>query len=152
MIGPAASRTGFHRTIGGLRGLRSTRTRLQRLIHHGDLNFRCDIAHPLAGPSTMVIHRAAVPHAHLEHTGNTPARMEQVRMCVSVSGPHNLPVIVRLHGLNAIGPFEMLPAERFPMLEVKDRTVAPHSPKRMGWLLDTRGRATRRIPLDPPRP
>ncbi|MEE1807139.1 hypothetical protein [Streptomyces sp. BE133] len=46
----------------------------------------------------------------------------------------------------------MLLAERFPTLEVKDRTVALHSPKRMGWLLDTQGRATRRIPLAPPRP
>ncbi|GGT09195.1 hypothetical protein GCM10010207_04810 [Streptomyces atratus] len=64
----------------------------------------------------------------------------------------NLLVVVRLRGLNAIGPFEMLPAERFPMPEVKDRTVAPHSPKRMGRLLDTQGRATRRVPFDLPRP
>ncbi|MGW1652727.1 hypothetical protein [Streptomyces atratus] len=46
----------------------------------------------------------------------------------------------------------MLPAERFPMPEVKDRTVALHSPKRMGRLLDTQGRATRRVPFDLPRP
>ncbi|MFF2959359.1 Lrp/AsnC family transcriptional regulator [Streptomyces sp. NPDC057963] len=129
----------------------TARRRLQRLIHHGDVSFRCDIAHPLAGLPAMVIYRAAVPHAHLAHTGNALARMEQVRMCVSVSGPHNLLVVVWLHGLNAIGPFETLLAERFPALEVKDRTVALHSPKRMGWLLDTRGRAIRRVPLDVPR-
>ncbi|MFJ5832803.1 Lrp/AsnC family transcriptional regulator [Streptomyces sp. NPDC093089] len=128
----------------------TARRRLQRMIRDGDISLRCDLAHPLAGLSTMVIYRTSVPHALLERTGNALARLEQVRMCVSVSGPYNLLVLVWLHGLGAVDPFEALLAERFPGLVVQDRTVALHTPKRMGWLLDEQGRATGRVPLGPP--
>ncbi|WP_405858927.1 Lrp/AsnC family transcriptional regulator [Streptomyces sp. NBC_00090] len=128
----------------------TARRRLQRMIRDGDITLRCDLAHPLAGLSTMVVYRTSVPHALLEQTGNALARLEQVRMCVSVSGPYNLLVLVWLHGLGAVDPFEALLAERFPALEVQDRTVALHSPKRMGWLLDEQGRAAGRVPLGLP--
>ncbi|WP_344333139.1 hypothetical protein [Kitasatospora putterlickiae] len=60
--------------------------------------------------------------------------------------------MVWLHGLHAVDPFEAVLAERFPLLEVRDRTVVLRSPKRMGWLLDDAGRATRRVPLALPPP
>lgn len=138
--------------LGALTGMseHSARRRLQRLMRDGDITLRCDLAHPLAGLSTMVIYRTSVPHALLEQTGNALARFEQVRMCVSVSGPYNLLVLVWLHGLDAVDPFEALLADRFPALEVQDRTVSLHSPKRMAWLLDEHGRATGRVPLGLP--
>ncbi|MFE6914066.1 Lrp/AsnC family transcriptional regulator [Streptomyces rubiginosohelvolus] len=128
----------------------AARRRVQRLIRDGRTTLRCDLAHPLAGLSTMVLYRGHVPHTHAEATGNALARMEEVRLCVSVSGPHNLLVMVWLHGLHAVDPFEALLAERFPHLTVGDRTVALRSPKRMGWLLDDVGRATGRVPLGLP--
>ncbi|AJF69002.1 Lrp/AsnC family transcriptional regulator [Streptomyces vietnamensis] len=130
----------------------TARRRVQRMIREGDITIRCDLAHPLAGLSTMVLYRVTVPHSQVEATGNALARMEEVRLCVSVSGPDNLLVMVWLHGLHAIDPFEAVLAERFPLLEVKDRTIGLHSPKRMGWLLDASGRATRRVPLALPQP
>ncbi|MFF0477753.1 Lrp/AsnC family transcriptional regulator [Streptomyces sp. NPDC004284] len=130
----------------------TARRRVRRMIREGDITIRCDLANPLAGLSTMVLYRVTVPHAQVEATGNALARMEEVRLCVSVSGPHNLLVMVWLHGLHAVDPFEAVLAERFPPLEIKDRTVVLHSPKRMGWLLDEAGRATRRVPLALPRP
>ncbi|MFF5924050.1 Lrp/AsnC family transcriptional regulator [Streptomyces flavochromogenes] len=138
--------------LGALTGMseHTARRRLQRMIREGDITLRCDLAHPMAGLSTMVVYRTSVPHALLEQTGNALARLEQVRMCVSVSGPYNLLVLVWLHGLGAVDPFEALLAERFPALEVRDRTVALHSPKRMSWLLDEHGRATGRVPLGLP--
>ncbi|MFE6066430.1 Lrp/AsnC family transcriptional regulator [Streptomyces sp. NPDC056525] len=138
--------------LGALTGMseHTARRRLQRMIRDGDITLRCDLAHPMAGLSTMVVYRTSVPHALLEQTGNALARLEQVRMCVSVSGPYNLLVLVWLHGLGAVDPFEALLAERFPALEVRDRTVALHSPKRMSWLLDEHGRATGRVPLGLP--
>ncbi|WP_328941915.1 Lrp/AsnC family transcriptional regulator [Streptomyces sp. NBC_00250] len=138
--------------LGVLTGMseHTARRRLQRMIRDGDITLRCDLAHPMAGLSTMVVYRTSVPHALLEQTGNALARLEQVRMCVSVSGPYNLLVLVWLHGLGAVDPFEALLAERFPALEVRDRTVALHSPKRMSWLLDEHGRATGRVPLGLP--
>lgn len=130
----------------------TARRRLHRLLRDREITLRCDLAHPLAGYRAVALYHAAVPHPHLEHTGATLARMEQVRLCVSVSGPHNLLVMVWIHDLNGISAFETLLADRFPHLEVKDRTITLHCPKRMGWLLDPLGRATGHIPLALPGP
>ncbi|MEU9998364.1 Lrp/AsnC family transcriptional regulator [Streptomyces sp. NPDC050848] len=129
----------------------TARRRLQRMIRDGDITFRCDLAHPLAGLSTVVLYRAAVPHTHLAATGNALARMDEVRLAVSVSGSDNLLVMVWLRGLHAIDPFEAQLAERFPNLTISDRTVFLHSRKRMGRLLDTTGRATGLVPFSLPR-
>ncbi|MFE6955763.1 Lrp/AsnC family transcriptional regulator [Streptomyces sp. NPDC057696] len=128
----------------------TARRRLQRMIRDRDVTFRCDLAHPLAGLSTVVLYRTAVPHTHLEGTGNALARMEEVRLAVSVSGSDNLLVMVWLRGLHAIDPFEAQLADRFPNLKVSDRTVFLHSRKRMGRLLDATGRATGLVPFSLP--
>ncbi|MFI6942461.1 Lrp/AsnC family transcriptional regulator [Streptomyces sp. NPDC050418] len=126
------------------------RRRVQKMLREGDVTLRCDFAHPLAGLGTTVIYRASVPHSLLGRTGAELARLGQVRLSVSVTGPHNLLVQVLLHGLPAIDPFEAQLAAAFPALEVKDRTVVLHTPKRMGWLLGADGRAVGRVPLAPP--
>ncbi|MFD4259043.1 Lrp/AsnC family transcriptional regulator [Streptomyces sp. NPDC058534] len=125
----------------------TARRRVRRMLRDRELTLRCDFAHPLAGYRAVALYRATVPHPHLEHTGATLARMEQVRLAVSVSGPHNLLVMVWVHDLNGINSFEALLADRLPHLEVKDRTITLHTPKRMGWLLDPLGRAIGHIPL-----
>ncbi|MEU2236095.1 Lrp/AsnC family transcriptional regulator [Streptomyces vietnamensis] len=127
-----------------------TRRRVQRMLRDGDIALRCDFAHPLVGLRTMVVYRMSVPHALLAQTGHALARLGQVRMCASVTGPHNLLLQVLLHGLPAVDPFEAQLADSFPELEIKDRTVALCARKRMGWLLDTDGRAVGRVPLAPP--
>ncbi|MFF8024504.1 Lrp/AsnC family transcriptional regulator [Streptomyces sp. NPDC007896] len=131
-------------------GRHTAHRRLQRMLRGGEITLRCDLARPLAGLPTAMIYRASVPHSPREATGNALARMKQVRSCVSVSGPHNLTVIVWLHGLAAVDPFEALLADRFPDLEVRDRTAVLHSVKHMDRLLDLQGRATGRVPFAPP--
>lgn len=125
----------------------AARRRLQRMTRDGDVTFRCDMAHPLAGLSTVVLFRTAVPHAQLTTTGTALARMEEVRLATSVSGTDNLLVMVWLHGLHAIDAFESQLAERFPDLRISDRSVFLHSRKRMGRLLDMAGRATGHVPF-----
>lgn len=128
----------------------TARRRLNRMIRDGQVVFRCDLAYPLAGLPTLMIYRMSVPHSELDATATGVARFGGVRMCASVSGPHNLLVQVLLHGLHSIDDFESQLAEQFPTLQVKDRTLVLHSPKRVGWLLDERGRAVGRVPLGPP--
>ena len=128
----------------------ATRRRVQRMLRDGDMTLRCDLAYPLAGLPTLVSYRMAVPHSLLGQTGHALARLGQVRLCASITGPCNLLVQVLLYGLPAIDPFEALLADSFPALEIKDRTVTLHTPKRMGWLLDSDGRAVGRVPLAPP--
>ncbi|WP_078868317.1 Lrp/AsnC family transcriptional regulator [Streptomyces sp. NRRL F-5727] len=129
----------------------TARRRLQRLVRDGDITLRCDLAHSLAGLSTVVLYRAAVPHTHLAAVGHALSRLEEVRLAVSVSGSDNLLVMVWLRGLHAVDPFEALLAERFPLLRVNDRTVVLRSRKRMGRLLDPAGRATGHVPFAMPR-
>ncbi|QIZ00428.1 Lrp/AsnC family transcriptional regulator [Streptomyces sp. S1D4-11] len=124
----------------------TARRRLQRMLREDEITLRCDLARPLAGLPTAMIYGSSVPHSQREAIGNALARMKQVRSCVSVSGPHNLLVIVWLHGL-AVDPFEALLADRFPDLEVRDRTAMLHSAKHMDRLLDLQGRATGRVPF-----
>lgn len=125
----------------------TARRRLQRMLREGEITVRCDLARPLAGLSAAMIYRASVPHSQREATGNALARMKQVRSCFFVSGPHNLLIVVWLHGLNAVDPFEALLTDRFPELEVRDRAVVLHAAKHMGRLLDLQGRATGRVPF-----
>lgn len=141
-----------YKELGAATGMseHTARRRVQRMMRDRDISLRCDFARPLAGFPTSVVYLANVPHGQLEHTGSALARMEQIRSCVSVSGPHNLLMFVWFHGLHDITAFETTLTERFPALEVKDRAVALRSPKRMGWLLDDHGRAIRRVPLGLP--
>ncbi|MGY0489473.1 Lrp/AsnC family transcriptional regulator [Streptomyces sp. WG-D5] len=138
-----------YKELGAMIGVSefTARRRLLRMLRDQEITLRCDLAHPLAGYRAVALYRAGVPHQLLEHTGAALARMEQVRLSVSVSGSHNLLVMVWLRDLSGIGPFESLLAERLPQLDVADRTIALHTPKRMGWLLDSRGRATQYVPL-----
>ncbi|MDR3082583.1 MAG: Lrp/AsnC family transcriptional regulator [Streptomyces sp.] len=126
------------------------RRRVQRMLRDGGMTLRCDFAHPLAGLPMMAIYRMAAPHRLLAQTGQALARLGQVRLCASVTGPHNLLVQVLLHSLSAIDHFEAQLADSFPALEIKNRTITMHTPKRMGRLLDDHGRAVGRVPLAPP--
>ncbi|WP_280236135.1 Lrp/AsnC family transcriptional regulator [Nocardia cyriacigeorgica] len=128
----------------------TARRRLERMQRNGDIVLRCDFAYTLAGLSTLVIYSMAAPQGRLSDIGAALAAVEQVRLCVAVTGRHGLMVHALLPGLTGIEPFEAMLADRFPALEIRDRAVVLHSPKRMGWLLDDRGRATGRIPLSPP--
>ncbi|MTE11855.1 AsnC family transcriptional regulator [Nocardia sp. CT2-14] len=130
----------------------TARRRVDRLLREGDVVIRCDFAYSLAGLSTLVVYGMQVPQAQLASTGSALARLAQVRLCSAVSGRHSLMTHVLLHGLSGIGPFEKMLADRFPALEIKDRAVVLRTPKRVGWLLDERGRAVGRIPLGPLRP
>ncbi|MCU1642540.1 MAG: AsnC family transcriptional regulator [Nocardia sp.] len=127
----------------------TARRRLHRMIREGQVTLRCDLAYPIAGLPTLAVYRMSVPHNALEVTGSELARLDNVRMCAAVSGPHNLLVQVLLHGLHGLDAFDTVLAERFPALRVKDRTLVMYSAKRIGWLLDRRGRAIGRVPLGP---
>lgn len=128
----------------------TARRRLERMQRDGDIVLRCDFAYALAGLPTLVIYSMAAPGGRLSDIGTALAALAQVRLCVAVTGRDGLMVHALLPGLTGIESFEVLVAERFPALEIRDRAVVLHSPKRMGWLLDHDGRATGRVPLNPP--
>lgn len=128
----------------------TVRRRLHRLLTAGDLTLRCDFAYPHAGLPTLVTYHLQVPHPHLPTTASTLIRLPEVRMCATITGPTNLFAQVLLHSLGEIDPFESRLSTLLPHLRITTRTLTLHTPKRMGWLLDPRGRATGRVPLNFP--
>ncbi|MEV6806623.1 Lrp/AsnC family transcriptional regulator [Streptomyces sp. NPDC051129] len=128
----------------------TARRRLNRLVRDHGLLLRCDLAQPLAGWPVVVTYRSVVPHQDLERIGLTLAQLPQTRLCASVTGSCNLLLSVWLRGTREVGAFDALLAERMPELRVQSRTVTLRSAKRMGRILDGRGRAVRNVPANLP--
>ena len=72
----------------------------------------------------------------------------EVRLCVSVTGTHNLVLSVRQRSLADIQRLDAALARRFPDLRVAERRVSLRTAKRMGRILDADGRADRAVPVD----
>ncbi|WP_432102199.1 Lrp/AsnC family transcriptional regulator [Streptomyces sp. bgisy091] len=141
-----------HRALGQELGVseHTAARRLRRLLTDGGVVLRCDFAHRTAGLTASVVYRAAVPHAECDEVGSALARLEPVRLSVSVSGEDNLLVHALLHGLSGAEAFEASLRDRFPTLDVTARTVVLRTVKRVGWMLDERERAVSHVPPRPP--
>lgn len=137
-----------HRALGRELGVseQTAARRLRTMLTDGRIALRCDFAHRLAGLTTSVLYRARVPHRDCDEIGTALARLEPVRLSVSVSGEDNLLVHALLHGLSGADAFEASLHDRFPSLRVTARTVVLHTAKRVGWLLDEQERAVSYVP------
>lgn len=138
-----------YQALGAATGVseHTARRHLQRLVRQQTIAFRCDLARPLIGYPVAALYRVHVPFARLDATGMALSRMEPVRQCMSVSGRDNLMFVVWLHNLSGMGAFEDTLGQRFPDLEISERTVILHTSKRTGRLLDDEGRAVGHVPL-----
>ncbi|WP_308042437.1 Lrp/AsnC family transcriptional regulator, partial [Streptomyces sp. 8L] len=125
----------------------TVRRRVGRLLRGRHLLLRCDVAQPLAGWPGLVTYRITVPHGELDRTGAALARLPQTRLAASVTGAGNLLLSVWLRDLDGMAALEALFARRFPRLRVDARSVTVRTVKRMGRLLDERGRAVAHQPL-----
>lgn len=123
------------------------RRRIQRLVGAGQVVFRCDFAHELAGWPVTATFRAWLPPGRLDQVGRELSTMPEVRLCVAVTGEANLFATVWLHSVDAGHRLETLLGRRFPELRMMDRAVALRTVKRMGRLLDEHGRATGFVPF-----
>ncbi|MZD04870.1 AsnC family transcriptional regulator [Streptomyces sp. SID5785] len=136
-----------HRALGQELGVseHTAARRLRRMLADGSAVLRCDFAHRMAGLTASVLYRARVPHAACGEIGAALARLEQVRLSVSVSGEDNLLVHALLHGLSGAETFEESLSDRFPTMSITARTVVLRTVKRVGWLLDERERAVAHV-------
>ncbi|MFJ9178045.1 Lrp/AsnC family transcriptional regulator [Streptomyces sp. NPDC102360] len=128
-------------------GESTVRRRLARELRDREVLLRCDLAQQLAGWPALATYRATVPHGELDRTGSALARLPQMRLCTSVTGSCNLLFQVWLRDLDGMATLEAALDERFPALRVEDRTVTLRTVKRMGRVLDDRGRATGYVPV-----
>ncbi|GAA1235113.1 AsnC family transcriptional regulator [Kitasatospora nipponensis] len=126
----------------------TARRRLERLAACDAIRFRCEIAARDAGRPILATFRADLPPERLDEVGPQLARLPEVRLCVAVTGPHNLVLSVWQRSLADVQRLETALARRFPDLRVAERRVSLRTVKRMGRILDADGRAVRAVPMD----
>ncbi|HVH23082.1 MAG TPA: Lrp/AsnC ligand binding domain-containing protein [Pseudonocardia sp.] len=124
------------------RNAATVRRQLPRLIASGLLAFRCEVAQvPSQWPiSCTFVGRVPAPeHAR---TAAALATLAELRLCVSTTGSSNFMFTVWVRSLQRLLELERLLAEKLPWLGIVESAVTLRTPKRMGWMLDDRGRAT----------
>lgn len=119
--------------------------RLQRLLASRQVTMRCDVAPELSGWQLEWSWYASVPPSHTQRVVEFLKSQRDLRMCASITGPSNLVFTFRSTSLAGLADFESAVAATLPGLAPAETIVHLRSRKRMGWLLDTRGRAA-----DPP--
>lgn len=124
------------------------RRRLDRLAASDAIRFRCEIAAGDAGRPVLATFRADIPPDRLDEVGPQLARLPEIRLCVAVTGRHNLILSVWQRSLADVQRLEAALARRFPDLRVAERRVSLRTVKRMGRILGSDGRAVRAVPMD----
>jgi DNA-binding Lrp family transcriptional regulator len=127
----------------------TARRRLDRVLREGTLTFRCETAQPITGWPVSASFWARVPPDQLRRIAAELVTLPEIRMCAAVTGADNLVISLWLRSVGDSQRFEEQLATRFPTLVLSDRTIELHAAKRMGCVLDTTGRGTEVLPVDP---
>lgn len=144
------ARLDAHALAGRLSTSETTvRRRLKRLIGGDAVRLRCDVANHFVGWPVLVYYWAVVPAARIDEVGRAIGGMRETRLCVTLTGQHNLLFSAWLRSLSDSLRLERMLTERIPSLVIQDRSVQLHPVKRMGRLLDASGRAIGVVPMDP---
>ena len=118
------------------------RRQLPRLLKSGLLSFRCDIAQSASGAPVSCTWRCRVQRAQLDKTIKALATLPDLRLTMSTTGTTNLILTVWVPGLSHITALEQFLATKLPWMEIVDSGVNLRTTKRVGWMLDSSGRAT----------
>lgn len=122
--------------------------RIRAMVETGQLALRCEVAQCLGWPVTAN-YWGQVPAANLERTAHTLTAMPEVRLCAGTTGSSNLLVTGWLRTATGVQRLERALTERCPDVQLSERALTLRTAKRMGWLLDARGRAVECRPIDP---
>ncbi|MET9497854.1 Lrp/AsnC family transcriptional regulator [Streptomyces sp. NPDC006552] len=125
----------------------TVRRRLRRMIGNGEVYFRCDLTQQLAGWPVIATFRVAAPGPGADAVARSLAALPETRLCSSVTGPDNLLLSVWLRSHADCPALEERILRRHPGLRISERSITLYSAKRMGRLLDRRGRAIGHVPL-----
>lgn len=120
----------------------TVRRQLARLIESSVLSFRCEIAQE---PSLWPLHctwLARVPEPEKERTVAAIATLPELRLCVSTTGETNLLIVIWAHSQTDLLRLERVVGEKLPWVTMVETVFNLRTAKRMGWMIDTKGRAT----------
>lgn len=125
----------------------TARRRCVRLESDGHIVIRCDTAPVVTGEHTVATFCMSAPSRRLSEIGRNLSALAHVRLCVAVSGEGNLMVISWLPDVADVVDFETEVGSEFPDLQVLERDVTLRAHKRMGKILDERGRNVGQVPM-----
>lgn len=121
---------------------RTVRRELDHMLRSGAMTFRCEIAQSATPTPIWVNWWCRVSMADVGRVVERLRPLPQLRMCSSLTGPTNLIVGTWNESLQqARATHEWFERELEP-IAIVDSSVTLRCYKRMGWLLDTNGRAT----------
>ncbi|MFJ3958503.1 Lrp/AsnC family transcriptional regulator [Arthrobacter sp. NPDC090010] len=122
--------------------------RVERLVRGGRLTFRCDTADPEVHRGqkevTLVLE---VPPEHLDQLGRHCAGLAECRVSAQVLGVGNLLVTFRVRDYLWVSAAEQQMVRLAPGTRVMSRHTVLRTEKRLGRLLDSRGRSEGVVPL-----
>ncbi|MER5391545.1 Lrp/AsnC family transcriptional regulator [Saccharopolyspora sp. NPDC002686] len=127
----------------------NVRRRIAGLVHRGDAVLRCEIARGLTEWPIAATLWASVPPGDIDKVAQGLSALPELRMCSSITGPHNLLFTLWLKSVADLPRLETLLADRLPQLHLVDRAVNLRMVKLMGQLLDDRGCAKGPVPINP---
>ncbi|GAA2154931.1 Lrp/AsnC family transcriptional regulator [Actinomadura napierensis] len=140
-----------HAALAAGLGLPEARVRraLTGMLSTGRAVLRCEAAHWLAGWRVTGMLWLNVPPPRLRAVADAIATMREARMVCSVVGSANLMVNVWVHGMRELAAFQARLASLYPEIQIVEQSVTLKWVKRVGRLLDGKGRSIGCIPLDP---
>lgn len=142
-----ASHTALAEQVGAT--ARTVQRRIARLRSTGDVDFRCDLARPLAGWHASAVLMLEVPDDALEATGRALLGWPETRTCAAVVGPANLLLTLGLHAVADLHALVTRLSREFPHARVVDRQMVLRQTKLYGHVVDEHGRSLRAVPVDP---
>ncbi|MEV6220493.1 Lrp/AsnC family transcriptional regulator [Nocardia fluminea] len=126
----------------------TARRRLNSLLGGGRIVMRCEVAQPVSGWPISASLWCRVRPADLDRVATQLARLPETRSCASVTGGRaNLLLSVWLRSAADIHRLEAALADQVDDLQILDVALSLQHVKRMGRLLDGKGRAVGVIPL-----
>ncbi|SDY27613.1 DNA-binding transcriptional regulator, Lrp family [Modestobacter sp. DSM 44400] len=125
----------------------TVRRHVHRLLGARILLPRTDMAAELSGTPVQVYLWAEAPVDGLPATARTLTQLRQVRLCATVSSATSLVFCAWLHTVEEVHRLELTIAKQLPQLRIMDRLIVLRTVKRMGRLVDHRGRAVGVVPI-----
>jgi DNA-binding Lrp family transcriptional regulator len=125
----------------------TVRRHVTRLLSARTLLPRTDMAAELSGSPVQVYLWGDAPVDELPATARTLTQLRQVRLCATVSSAPSLVVCAWLHTVEEVHRLELTIAKQLPHLRIVDRLIVLRTVKRMGRLVDHRGRAVGVVPI-----
>ncbi|WP_430334371.1 Lrp/AsnC family transcriptional regulator [Rhodococcus sp. ACT016] len=127
----------------------TARRRLNALLDRSAVLLRCDVAQPLSGWPVSVSMWAHVPVDECDDVARRLVALPETRACLVLTGaPANFYFSVWVRSLEDVHRTEQHMRQIVPTLTILDRTVALRYFKRMGRILDERGRSIASVPMD----